>query len=147
MHFSLALSGLIRSSKRKQFAILPDLPEPSYLTSIRSITFTPQGDEAILKTLKTGIASCPDSLNDRILKEESNELSSPLCFLSLRNFPSPYTDINVNVTPVHKKGDLSLVTNNRYISLLNSVAKLFEKLVFKYLNNHLRENNEVSYLH
>ena len=70
-------------------------------------------------------------------------MNSPhLCVsLSLRNFPSPYTDIDANVTPVHKKGDLSHVTNYRHISLLNSVAKLFEKLVFKYLYNHLQDNN------
>ena len=50
------------------------------------------------------------------------------------------------MTPVHKKGDLSLVSNYRPISLLNSVAKLFEKLVFKYLYNHLQDNNMLSSL-
>ena len=83
------------------------------------------------------------------MKELSHELSSPLCSLfnkslSLGIFPSPYKD--ANVTPVHKKGDLSLVSNYRPISLLNSVAKLFEKLVFKYLYNHLQDNNMLSSL-
>ena len=83
------------------------------------------------------------------MKELSHELSSPLCSLfnkslSLGKFPSPYKD--ANVTPVHKKGDLSLVSNYRPISLLNSVAKLFEKLVFKYLYNHLQDNNMLSSL-
>ena len=50
------------------------------------------------------------------------------------------------MTPVHKKGDLSLVSNYRPISLLNSVAKFFEKLVFKYLYNHLQDNNMLSSL-
>ena len=83
------------------------------------------------------------------MKELSHELSSPLCSLfnkslSLGKFPSPFKD--ANVTPVHKKGDLSLVSNYRPISLLNSVAKLFEKLVFKYLYNHLQDNNMLSSL-
>ena len=83
------------------------------------------------------------------MKELSHELSSPLCSLFnkslyLGKFPSPYKD--ANVTPVHKKGDLSLVSNYRPISLLNSVAKLFEKLVFKYLYNHLQDNNMLSSL-
>ena len=83
------------------------------------------------------------------MKELSHELSSPLCSLfnkslSLGKFPPPYKD--ANVTPVHKKGDLSLVSNYRPISLLNSVAKLFEKLVFKYLYNHLQDNNMLSSL-
>ena len=83
------------------------------------------------------------------MKELSHELSSPLCSLfnkslSLGKFPSPYK--NANVTPSHKKGDLSLVSNYRPISLLNSAAKLFEKLVFKYLYNHLQDNNIISSL-
>ena len=130
-------------------AVLPELPEPSYLTSLSSIAFDPQEVEEILKTLKTDKASGPDGLCNRILKELSHELSSPLCSLfnkslSLGKFPSPYKD--ANVTPVHKKGDLSLVSNYRPMSLLNSVAKLFEKLVFKYLYNHLQDNNMLSSL-
>ena len=112
-------------------AVLPELPEPSYLTSLNSIAFDPQEVEEILKTLKTDKASGPDGLSNRILKKLSHKLSSPLCSLfnkslSLGKFPSPYKD--ANVTPVHKKGDLSLVSNYRPISLLNSVAKLFENL-------------------
>ena len=130
-------------------AVLPELPEPSYLTSLSSIAFDPQEVEENLRTLKTDKASGPDGLSNRILKELSHELSSPLCSLfnkslSLGKFPSPYKD--ANVTPVHKKGDLSLVSNYRPISLLNSVAKLFEKLVFKYLYNHLQDNNMLSSL-
>ena len=130
-------------------AVLPELPEPSYLTSLSSIAFDPQEVEEILRTLKTDKASGPDGLSNRILKELSHELSSPLCSLfnkslSLGKFPSPYKD--ANVTPVHKKGDQSLVSNYRPISLLNSVAKLFEKLVFKYLYNHLQDNNMLSSL-
>ena len=130
-------------------AVLPELPEPSYLTSLSSIAFDPQEVEEILRTLKTDKASGPDGLSNRILKELSHELSSPLCSLfnkslSLGKFPSPYKD--ANVTPVHTKGDLSLVSNYRPISLLNSVAKLFEKLVFKYLYNHLQDNNMLSSL-
>ena len=40
-----------------------------------------------------------------------------------------------------QKGDLSLVTNYRPISLLNSESKLFKRLVFKHLFNHLQGNN------
>ena len=40
-----------------------------------------------------------------------------------------------------KKGDLSLFTNHRPVSLLNSKSKVFERLVFKHLYNHLRNNN------
>ena len=42
-----------------------------------------------------------------------------------------YKEANVYTVP--KKGNLSLVSNHRPISLLNSEDKLFERLVFKYL--------------
>ena len=62
-------------------AVLPDLTEPSYLTSLSSIAFDPQEVEEIFKTLKTDNASGSDGLNNHILKEVSHELSSPLCSL------------------------------------------------------------------
>ena len=59
-----------------------------------------------------------------------------LCVLSLT---SPYT-WGISHRPLQKKSDLSLVTKYRPISLLNSVAKVFEKMVFKYFYNHLQDN-------
>ena len=49
-----------------------------------------------------------------------------------------------NVCPVPKKGDLSIISNYRPISLLDSENKVFERLVFKYLFNHFRDNNLLS---
>ena len=60
---------------------------------------------------------------------------------SLRMGIVPSTYKEANVSPVPKKGDLSLVNNYRPISLLNSEAKVFERLIFKYLYNHIRDNN------
>ena len=56
----------------------------------------------------------------------------------------PYKD--ANVSPVFMKVDIFLVTIYRPISLLNSVAKLFEILVLKYLYNYLQENSMLTYL-
>ena len=58
----------------------------------------------------------------------------------------PISYKEANVCPVPKTGDLSTVSNYRPISLLNSEAKLFEKLIFKYLFNHFRDNNLLSSL-
>lgn len=103
--------------------------------------------ESILKILTVGKASGPNGLSNRILRELSCELSSPLCSLfnqSLRTGMVPTLYKEANVCPVPKKGDLSLVTNYRPISLLNSESKVFEKLIFKYLFNHLLDNNLLS---
>ena len=49
-----------------------------------------------------------------------------------------------NVCPVPKKGDLSVVSNHRSISLLNSEDKVFDRLIFKHLYNHLHDNDLLS---
>ena len=46
-----------------------------------------------------------------------------------------------SVTPIHKKHDKQIIKNYRPISLLPVCAKLFEKLLFKNIYNHLISNN------
>ena len=134
----------------EQNAILPDLPDINRLNShLDSIVFTRLEVESVLKSLALGKASGPNGLSNRILRELSNELSTPFCSLfnqSLRSgtFPTQYKE--ANVCPVPKKGDTSIVSNYRPISLLNSESKVFERLVFKYLYNHLQDNNSLSSL-
>ena len=77
---------------------------------------------------------------------KNSHLNFALLFCSLFNqslrtghLPACYKE--ANICPVLKKGDLSIVSNHRPISLLNAEAKVFERLVFKYLFNHLRDNN------
>ena len=56
--------------------------------------------------------------------------------------PTSYKE--ANVCPAPKKGNLSIVSNFRPISLLNSISKVFERLVFKHLYKHLHDNNLLS---
>ncbi|MCG8113685.1 MAG: reverse transcriptase family protein [Candidatus Thiodiazotropha taylori] len=130
-------------------ANLPELPPPSYRTQLNNIVITPLEVESLIQTLKTGKASGPNGLSNRILKELYKEVSFPFCsllnhFLQLGVFPPCYKD--ANVSPVPKKGDQAAVSNYRPISLLNSESKLFEKLIFKHLFNHLQANNVLSSL-
>ena len=88
-------------------------------------------------------------MSNRILRELAYELSTPLCSLfneSLHTGRLPTSYREANVCPVPKKGDLSNVFNFRPIPLLNSISKVFERLVFKHLYNHLHENNLLSSL-
>ena len=41
---------------------------------------------------------------------------------------------------MHKKDDRDLVTNYRPVSLLSTVSKVSEKIVFKYVHNLLKDN-------
>ena len=74
-------------------AVLPELPEPSYLTSLSSIAFDPQEFEAILKTLKTDKASGNGGLSNRILKVQHYHLKQTLQFWN--TFTSIYLTPNV----------------------------------------------------
>ena len=126
-------------------AVLPKIPPPSYNIQLSGTVLTPLDVESVLKTLKTGKASGLNGLNNRIFKE----LSPPFCSLfnqSLHIGVFPFTYKNANVCPVPKKGNLSIVSNHKPVSLLNSESKLFERLVFKHLFNHLQNNNMLSTL-
>ena len=133
----------------EQNAVIPDLPAATVITPLNNIVLSPLEVESVLKSLPVAKATGPDGLSNRIIRELSKELSVPYCFLfneslSVGIVPSSYKE--ANVCPVPKAGDLSQVSNYRPISLLNSENKVLERLVFKYLFNHLRDNNLLSSL-
>ena len=125
-------------------ANLPNLVPFNGTSELDSIILNSIEVESVLKSLASGKASGPNGLNNRILKELSKELAQPLC--NFFNFsldegvlPSSYEE--ANVCPIHKKDERSLVNNYRPISLLNAEVKVFERLIFKHLFNHLQENS------
>ena len=125
-------------------AALPDLPPSTVDSQLYHITFTPFEVESVLETLPIGKASGPNRVSNRILKELSSQLASPVCSFfnqSLHTGIVPASYKEANDCPVPKKGDLSILSNYRPISLLNSANKVFERLVFKHLYNHLHRNN------
>ena len=132
-----------------QDAILPFLPPSTVQTHLQNIVLTPSEVELVLETLSIGKASGPNGLNNRIIRALSHELSYPFCSLfnqSLQTGVVPTSYKEAKVCPVPKKGDLSMVSNYRPISLLNAEDKVFKRLIFKYLFNHLQHNNLLSSL-
>ena len=57
-------------------------------------------------------------------------------------FPDQWKE--ANVTPVHKKNDKQIISTYRPISLLPILAKVFERIIFKHLYNHLMSNNLIT---
>ncbi|MEW8548396.1 MAG: endonuclease/exonuclease/phosphatase family protein, partial [Candidatus Thiodiazotropha sp.] len=133
----------------EQNTVIPDLPAATVNTPLSNIVFSPLEVESVLKILPVAKASGPDGLSNRVLRELSKELSIPYCSLfnqSLRTGIVPLSYKEANVCPIPKTGDSSKVSNYRPISLLNAEDKVLERLVFKYLFNHLRDNNLLSSL-
>ena len=100
-----------------------------------------------MKSLVTGKASGPDLLNNKILKELADVIAAPLTDRfnsSLLRATVPEIWKQANVTPVHKKDSKSNVENYRPISLLSSVGKTFERVIYKQIHNFLLENQVIT---
>ena len=101
----------------------------------------------ILIGLKVNKAHGPDEISGNMIKLCGHHISIPLKMIFdniIRTgiFPDQWKE--ANVTPVHKKKDKQLVANYRPISLLPILAKVFERIVFKNLYNHLLSNNLIT---
>ena len=78
------------------------------------------------------------------MSELSRELSVPFCSLFNRTLPTgEFPDIwkRSHVTPIAKGGYRASPSNYRPISLLCTPGKCFERVVFKHLYKHFKENH------
>ena len=92
----------------------------------------------LLRDLDTSKAMGMDGIGHNVLKHCAMALYQPLCHLfqaSLRVCKLPDEWKIHSITPIFKDGDKSSVRNYRPISLLSSVSKVMERLVY----NHLME--------
>lgn len=100
----------------------------------------------VLKALKLNKATGPDSISNRMLKLTCNTVCVPLTKLfnlSLRFQIYPALWKVSHVMPLFKKGDKSLPSNYRPVSLTSNVGKSFERIIFKHMYNHLIENESL----
>ena len=121
----------------------PDFPLRTNAT-LDFFQITPSKVLDILQILKLGKASGLDSISHQMLKKTCNTVCVPLSLLfnlslSKSEFPTQWK--TASVMPLFKKGDKSLISNYRPISLLSAVGKVFERIVFKEVFNHLISNN------
>lgn len=93
------------------------------------------------KKLKDKLTSGVDGIPSFVVKDCVYALVDPLIYiynliLSTHQFPDIWK--TARVSPILKKGDTSLVTNYRPISLLCNFSKIFEIILYNYLFNHVR---------
>ena len=53
----------------------------------------------------------------------------------------------VNVSPLYKKDDPSLVSNYRPVSLLSTIGKVMENIIHNYMFNFFNDNQVITSLH
>ena len=111
--------------------------------SLSHVVITEKEIVDLIMSLPTNKASGPDGINHRLLKSICNSIAQPLCILfniSLRDCKFPSQWKLAHVIPIYKKGDKSMPSNYRPISLLSVFGKLFERLILKYLHNYFHFN-------
>ena len=123
---------------------LPDDKNEINDNSLDSITITPAEVLDVLRTLRLGKPSGPDGINNHILRKVALQISNPLSLiynqsLNTSIFPSSWKISNV--FPIFKSGDSAITSNYRPVSLLNTMEKVFESIIFKHVFNHLNDTN------
>ena len=98
----------------------------------------------IVKSLKSKQSTGHDGISTKLLKQIIHNITSPLEHifnLSLSNGCCPDLLKLAKVIPIYKKDDPTQVTNYRPISLLPSISKILERIVYKRLDSFLSLNN------
>ena len=125
------------------------LPDDTTMVNetLPAVTITEKDVSDLLKTLDTSKATGPDQISQMMLKQTGDAIVPSLVKLfnlSLRSSKYPSEWKKANVIPIFKKGDASSIDNYRPVSILSCVGKLFERAVFKYVYNFLRDGNAIS---
>ena len=85
-----------------------------------------------------------DGLSNKIIKTIKNEISKPLTLIINQMITSGIfpDDLKIaKIIPLYKKGDIHSITNYRPISLLPTLSKIFERVIFIQLYTYFDDNN------
>lgn len=135
------LSNLIKSPNNMTFA--------TYLKNrinhnLQFKLITPDEVGKIIDNLAPKTSSGFDGISSKLLKTVKNSLLNPITviinqMLTRGIFPDKLKI--AKVTPVYKKDDETLFTNYRPISLLPTISKIFEKIIFNQMYTYFKEKN------
>ena len=121
---------------------LPDI-ERRTNNFLRDIVITTDEIVDIIKILNPNKASGPDIISHKMLKLCPEKIAVPLQIIfnkSLLQCKYPTSWKIAHVIAIFKKGNKSLPSNYRPISLISCVGKIMERVIYKYVFNHLQRN-------
>jgi hypothetical protein len=119
----------------------------SFQNSFRNITFKNSSTkevERIIRSLGLKNSHGYDEISTKILKVSAPFISSPLNYILNKSITSGIFPTRLKysiVKPLFKKGDKDVMTNYRPISLLTSFSKVFERIIYDRLSDHMEVNN------
>lgn len=94
---------------------------------------------SIINNLKNKTSSGKDEISNKLLKAIVEEVTAPLTLIINQSLSTGiYPDVLkiAKVRPLFKKGDKALLNNYRPISLLPTISKVFERVVYTQLYNY-----------
>ena len=98
----------------------------------------------IIDKLPSKASSGVDGLSPILLKHIKNEISRPVTLIlnqCLTNGVFPDKLKIAKVVPIHKSDDDTMFNNYRPISILPTLSKIFEKVIFNQVHEHFHVNN------
>ena len=142
-HFAKQSQTVTPNNEEQQS--LQSAPPTAAVPALGTFTITTQETLNVLNKLDTNKSCGPDLLPAKILKLTAIIIAEPLTKLfnkSLQSGVYPTLWKHANIKPIFKnKGSPSDPTNYRPISLLPCLSKVFEKIVFHHIYDHLNTNN------
>ena len=130
----------------KYIGTMPDMNE-MYETEIRNIVISRENVQNRLEKLNVNKSCGPDNIHPFVLRAAAGAISIPLEIIfnkSMSTGECPTDWRSANVTPIHKKGDRTVPSNYRPVSLTSQVCKVLESIVKKHILEHLTRNNILS---
>ena len=100
--------------------------------------------ENIIDKLKNKSSSGYDGISNTILKSIKSVIINPLTLIINQMVETGiFPDVLKisKVIPIYKKGDVSLLSNYRPISLLPTLSKIFERVIYNQLYNYFVDNS------
>lgn len=107
--------------------------------SMPDISINIEGVIKLLKNLDSHKAPGPDGVPARILKEAAEEIAPALCTIfekSLETGELPSSWLCANISPIFKKGDRTIASNYRPISLTAIACKILEHILHSNIMHH-----------
>ena len=113
------------------------------ITFLNTIVITTEDVYDQIKNLDTEKGYGPDKISPKMLKMAGDTIVTPLTRLfnkSLETCIVPKIWKLANVLPLHKKNSKEKMGNYRPVSLLSTIGKIMERIMFKYIYNHFHKN-------
>ena len=111
--------------------------------AVTTVNFDEQLISKLIVALNLNKTHGHDGLSIRMLQMGSESISKPLSIIFRNCLKAGYLPTawkKANVVPVHRKGKKQILSNYRPVSLLPICSKLFEKIIFDTIFQHLMAN-------